>query len=339
MSGYTPGEQPRGGRVIKLNTNENPYPPSPRVLEAIAEAASEDVRLYPNPMAEALCESAAAVYGLDSAQVLAGNGSDELLMMIIRACVGHGDRVVYPVPTYSLYETLVQIGGGAVATVPFPDDFGLPVDELLELRGKVNLICNPNAPSGTVTPLSVLDEMAPRAEGLLVVDEAYADFGSVTAIELIERHSNVVVVRTFSKSFSLAGLRVGLLFGQPRVIAELAKVKDSYNLSRLSIAGATAALSDLEWMRRNVAKVRATRGRLNRGLLALGYQVLPSDTNFVLARRPGENQHATFDSLRGRGILVRYFDIPGLRDALRITVGTDEEIDALLAALTELVNR
>ncbi len=336
MTGYTPGEQPRGGQVIKLNTNENPYPPSPRVLEAMADAA-ERVRLYPDPLATELREQAAALYGIGADQILAGNGSDEILMILLRACIDQGDVVAYPVPTYSLYDTLVQICGGVVRTVPFPADFALPVDELVALQARVTFVCNPNAPSGTATPLPVLRALAARLRGLLVIDEAYGEFGSVAALELIAEHRNVIVVRSFSKSFSLAGLRIGLGFAQPQVIHELLKVKDSYNLNRVSIAGAAAALADVDWMRANVERIRATRERLRQGLLELGYGVLPSETNFVLARRPGEDQRPIYEALRTRGILVRHFAIPDLYDALRITVGTDEEIDALLAALAEIV--
>ncbi len=337
MSGYVPGEQPRGGGVIKLNTNENPYPPSPRVLEAMAAAASDALRLYPDPVASELRSRAAELYGLEADQVLAGNGSDELLTILLRACVSAGDRVAYPVPTYSLYETLVGICGGVVATVPFGDDFALPVEELVALQGRVTFVCNPNAPSGTVTSLEVLRGLAPRLEGLLVVDEAYGDFGSVCAMELIADHPNVLVVRSFSKSFSLAGVRVGLAFGQSRLMRELLKVKDSYNLNRASIAAATAALNDIEWMRANVERVRSTRERLRSALSDLGYETLPSETNFVLARRQGEDQQQVYEALRARGILVRHFATPELRDALRITVGTDEEIDTLLRALREIV--
>ncbi len=333
MSGYTPGEQPGDARVVKLNTNENPYPPSPRVREAIAAAAADGLRLYPDPMASELCARAARVYGLQPDQVLAGNGSDELLMMIIRACVGPADRVVFPVPTYTLYETLVQIGGGRVATVDFPADFALPVDELVAAAGRVTFLCNPNAPSGTLASTSTLGELAQRLAGLVVVDEAYVDFAEGSAVELIAEHANVVVTRTFSKSFSLAGLRVGLLFGRAEVVSELAKVKDSYNLNRISMAAATAALEDLPWMRANVDKVRATRARLSDELRALGYEVLPSQANFVLARRRGEDQRPVYDALHRAGVLVRYFATPQLHDALRITVGTDAEIDRFLHAL------
>lgn len=337
MSGYTPGEQPRGGSVIKLNTNENPYPPSPRVIEAIAAAANERVRLYPDPLATELRERAAALYGLSADQVIAGNGSDEILMMILRACIDAGDAVAYATPTYSLYDTLVQIAGGVVQAVPFGTDFTLPVDGLAACAARVTFVCNPNAPSGTVAPLAALRELAVRLDGLLVVDEAYGDFGSVAALELIADHRNVMVVRSFSKSFSLAGLRAGLGFASEAVIREILKVKDSYNLSRVTIAAASAALADPDWMSNNVERIRRTRHRLHAGLVDLGYDVLPSETNFVLARRRGESQRGTYESLRGRGILVRYFATPDLSDALRITVGTDEEIDALLAALAEIL--
>lgn len=339
MTGYTPGEQPRSGSVIKLNTNENPYPPSPRVLEAMAAAAGDGVRLYPDPLATELRVRAAELYGVDPEQVIAGNGSDEILTMILRACVGAGATVAYPVPTYSLYETLVRICGGEVATVSFASDFALPVDELVALQARVTFVCNPNAPSGTQTPLAVLRELAPRLDGLLVVDEAYGDFGSGTALELIADSPNVVVTRSFSKSFSLAGLRIGLAFGQIAVIRELFKVKDSYNLNRVSIAAAAAALADPEWMRANVERIRRTRRRLHDGLTDLGYAVLPSETNFVLARRPGEDQRDVYEALRARGILVRYFATSDLRDALRVTVGTDDEIESLLAAMADIVAR
>ncbi len=338
MTGYTPGEQPRGGSVIKLNTNENPYPPSPRVLQAMSSAADR-VRLYPDPLATELRVQAAELYGIDPDQILAGNGSDEILTILLRACIEAGDTVAYPVPTYSLYQTLVEICGGAVRTVPFGPDFALPFEELVAQQARVSFVCNPNAPSGTVTPLTVLRELAPRLAGLLVVDEAYGDFGSVTALPLIADHANVVVVRSFSKSFSLAGLRVGIAFAQSRVIRELLKVKDSYNLNRISIAAATAALTDPEWMRANVERIRNTRRRMHAALSDLGYSVLPSETNFVLARRPGENQLQVYEALRERGILVRYFATPELCDALRITVGTDDEIDAMLSALTEILDR
>jgi histidinol-phosphate aminotransferase len=336
LAGYQPGEQPQGRTFIKLNTNENPYPPSPKALEAIRSCATDDVRLYPDPMANALRDKAASVYGLTREQVLAGNGSDDLLAIIIRACVEPGDRVVYPFATYSLYDTLVTIGGGQIVHVPFRADFALPPG-LAEAGGRVTFICNPNSPSGTVAKLDELAELSAGSEGLVVVDEAYVDFAAESALPLLRDRTNIVILRTFSKSFSLAGLRIGLAFGAPEVIAQLAKVKDSYNLSRVSIAAAVAALEDYEWMRTHVRRVCATRERLVEGLRDLGFEVPPSQANFVLARRAGEDLHGLFSSLKEKRILVRYFATPELRDALRITVGTDEEIDALLAALRELL--
>jgi histidinol-phosphate aminotransferase len=335
LAAYTPGEQPQDRRYIKLNTNENPYPPSPRVLEAVRACIDDHTRLYPDPLANALRDEAARAYGLTRDHLLAGNGSDDLLAIIIRACIDPGDRVVYPYPTYSLYDTLVEIAGGSAVRVPFGPDFALP-EGVAEGHGRVTLICNPNSPSATIVPVARLAALAAEVAGLLVIDEAYVDFARQSALDLVRERSNVVILRTFSKSFSLAGMRIGLAFGPPAIIGELAKVKDSYNLSRPSICAAVAALRDREWMRANVERVCASRARLTEGLRALGFRVLPSEANFVLARRPGRDQRAVYEGLKRRGILVRYFATRELRDSLRVTVGTDSEVDALLAALREL---
>lgn len=332
---YVPGEQPGPGRrVIKLNTNENPYPPSPRVLEALAAAVNAGLRLYPDPEASALRARASAVYGVPPEYVLAGNGSDECLALLVRALVDAGDRVAFPVPTYSLYETLVAVQGGTAVRVPWPSDFALP-PELAAARARLTFLCNPNSPSGTLVPTAVIEDLAGRIEGVLVVDEAYVDFARESAMTLVMHHPNVVVLRTFSKSFSLAGLRIGLAFGHPDLLAGLRTVKDSYNLDRLALAAAEAALDDLGHMRANVARVRATRTRLASALADLGFSVLPSEANFVLARRRGVDLGPLARALAGRDILVRHFPTPECRDALRITVGADDEIDALLVALVQ----
>jgi histidinol-phosphate aminotransferase len=336
LAGYVPGEQPQDPGYIKLNTNENPYPPSPRVLDAVRGAAAEELRLYPDPMADRLRDAAARLYGLGRDYVLAGNGSDDLLAIVVRACVATGDRVVYPVPTYSLYDTLVAIGGGCAVHVPFGDDFSLPAG-LAEANGAVTIVCNPNSPSGTLVSRREIADLSRRVAGLLVVDEAYVDFADESSVELVRERANVLVLRTFSKSYSLAGLRIGLAFGQPSLIEELVKVKDSYNLTRVSIAAAAAALEDGDWMRANVERIRATRKSLIDSLRDLGFTVPASQANFVLARRPGQNLRPIYEQLKKRKILVRYFDTPELRDALRITVGTDAEIDSLAAALREIV--
>jgi len=335
MAGYVPGEQPQDRRYIKLNTNENPYPPSPHVFAALQAALHEDLRLYPDPVANAVRDRAAEIYDLARDNILVGNGSDELLALIMKACIGPADRVVYPYPTYSLYDTLVVIEDGEPVHVPYADDFSLP-SGLVEAAGKVTIICHPNSPSGTPVAIDQIRNLARRLPGLLVVDEAYVDFADATALPLVRELDNVIVLRTFSKSFSLAGMRIGLAFASPALIAQLMKVKDSYNVTRLSIVAATAALEDYAWMKANVAKIRASRDALIKALRAYKFQVLPSHTNFVLARRPGQRLDGVYRALKEHGILVRYFDTPELFDALRITVGTEEECTALVEALGKI---
>jgi histidinol-phosphate aminotransferase len=339
MTAYVPGEQPpAGSRVIKLNTNENPYPPSPAVARAIAEEVGGDgerLRLYSDPTAALVRRAAAAQTGFPEDRVVVGNGSDELLALLFRAAVNPGDVVAYPFPTYVLYETLAAAAGARVRTPAFGREFALPA----ALRGsdaKLVFIASPNSPSGNAHPVTALEELARSLKGgLLVIDEAYADFAEANALSLALTVPNVVVLRTFSKSYSLAGMRLGLLFAAKPVVDAIGKVKDSYNVDRLAIVAGAAALSDAEWMRGNVEKIRATRARLVEGLRARGLDVLPSSANFVFARyRSAELARAAYQSLKQRGILVRYFDRPTLDDGLRITVGTDHEIDALLGALS-----
>ncbi|HEV8714531.1 MAG TPA: histidinol-phosphate transaminase [Candidatus Binatia bacterium] len=335
MQGYTPGEQPQDKRYIKLNSNENPYPPSPHVIAALQRALGEDLRLYPDPVAQRLRDKAAAVYGLSREQVLVGNGSDDLLTMLMRTFVGQGERVAFPFPTYSLYDVLVAMQEGEVVRVPFPADFSLPA-QLAEVEAKLTFLCHPNAPSGTLTPLRQVEELARHVRGILVIDEAYIDFANETALPLLHKYPHVIILRTFSKSFSLAGMRVGLAFAHSSLINEMMKVKDSYNVSRLSLVAAVAALEDYAWMRRNVDKIRTTRTRLSAALRDFGYFVHDSQANFVLARQQGVAQEPVYLGLKERGLLVRYFSSPELADCLRISVGTDEEIDRLLAAMQEL---
>jgi len=333
LRGYVPGEQPTDPRVIKLNTNENPYPASAQVRKAIVEACDR-LQLYPDPSARAVRERVAALYGVDADGVLVGNGSDELLSMIMRAVVAPGAVVAYGTPTYSLYDTLVALQGGKSAQVPYGDDYAVP-PALFTTPARLILVCNPNAPSGTVVGRRELDALAAaRRDVLVVVDEAYADFADTSVTTMGVEHPNVVVLRTLSKSYSLAGLRVGLAITTPALAVELNKVKDSYNVSRLAQAGALAALEDQDTMLAHVARVRATRARLSEALRALGFVVTPSQANFVLARRPGSSLLPLKDALQARGVLVRHF--AELPDALRITVGTDAEIDRLLEELARL---
>lgn len=338
MSAYLPGEQPRPGcRFVKLNTNENPYPPSPGIRRVLAGAASL-LRLYPSPLADELIAAAARLYRLPHEMIVAGNGSDELLGMIFRATLGAGDRVAYPLPTYSLYDTLAEIQEACVIGVPWREDFALPLDELVRARARLTIVCNPNSPTGTYTPAVKLVTLARRLDPrLLVIDEAYIDFAAGNALDLVRRHRNVVVLRSFSKSFALAGMRLGLGFAQPEIIEQLLKVKDSYNLSRLAIAVGARALHDHAWMRRNVERIKATRSRVEVQLRLMGFEVPHSQANFVMARMAGRDLAPLVASLRRRGILVRYFAMPGLRDAIRITIGTPAEMAALMRALRPLV--
>ena len=330
MSGYVPGEQPSGEKLVKLNTNENPYPPSRAVRDAIADAC-EDLLLYPDPSAREVRECVAELYGVDADGVLVGNGSDELLSILVRATTAPGQGIAYPVPTYSLYDTLVELQAARPVRVPFGEDYRLP-EALGEADARLFFLCNPNAPSGTLVPTDDLEAFARRrADAVVVIDEAYVDFADTSSVGLVGRVPNVVVLRTLSKSYSLAGLRIGLLMTSTDLARELHKVRDSYNVSRIAQAGALAALRDQATMREHVSRVRATRTRLTDELRALGFTVGDSHANFVLAHRPGEDLSGLASTLRDRRVLVRHFT--SLPDALRITVGTDDEVDRLLKAL------
>ena len=338
MIGYMPGEQPRDDGIIKLNTNENPYAPSPKVYAALRKAINPSLRLYPEPLSDSLRSVAAAVYGVTPENIIAGNGSDEILSMLLRCFVGPRDRVAFPTPTYSLYDTLVEIQDGEAVRIPYPEDFSLP-EALAGQNAALTFLCNPNAPSGTLVSLPEIAKLAGAVAGILVVDEAYVDFAEsegASSIPLIRQMPNLVVLRTFSKSFSLAGLRIGLGFASEEIIAGMMKVKDSYNVNRLSLVAATAALSDMAWMRRNAKRIRRSRKKITAALTRLGYQVYPSHANFVLARKQGENLQSVYEELKRRKILVRYFDTPGLQDCLRITVGTPKEVKALLNELATI---
>ena len=332
LAGYVPGEQPRDEKVIKLNTNENPYPASPRVFAALRKAIHRSLRLYPEPLADSLRTVAASTYRVKRENILAGNGSDEILSIIMRSFIGPQDRVAFPVPTYSLYDTLIAIQEGQPSPVDYLPDFSLP-ETLAAQNAAVTFLCNPNSPSGTIVPLPDIERLARAVSGILVVDEAYVDFAEsegASTVPLISRLSNLIVLRTFSKSFSLAGMRVGLAFASEEIISGMMKVKDSYNLNRLSLVAATAALQDMSWMTRNVGRIQRSRRQLSTGLRKMGFYVYPSHANFVMARKKEQNLKRLYERLKDQQIFVRYFDVPGLQDSLRITVGTPQEIRALL---------
>jgi len=336
MAGYVPGEQPaEGERVIKLNTNENPYPPSPRVLERLRETDWSVLRKYPDPMATKVRRIVAERFDVLPEQVLCGNGSDELLTLCLRAMVGEGERVAWPTPTYSLYPVLAEIQGAEAVEVPTGADLAVPIDDLAGVDARLIFLCNPNAPTGVHTPDEQVLDLADRFAGVVVVDEAYADFGPGSVIPALAGRGNVLVLRTLSKSYSLAGLRFGYAVGPQDLIAGLAKCKDSYNCDAVSIEAAAAALEDETWMRANVERIRSERSRLTQRLTVLGFAVTPSEANFLLARPPGGNAAGLYETLKARGILVRYWNGPRLDDKVRITVGTPEENDAFLSAVAD----
>jgi len=335
MAGYTPGEQPRDAGFIKLNTNENPYPPSEHVLAAIQEALTgERLRRYPDPLGAVFRQTAGRLLGVDPEGILIGNGSDDLLTIITRAFVPEGGLVSSPMPGYLLYQTLAEIQEARFAAIPFTADWRLP-SPWPERRAHLTLVANPNSPSGTLLDAADLERLAAEVAGILVVDEAYVDFASATALHL-SRLANVLVTRTLSKSYSLAGIRFGFAVGAPALVRELIKVKDSYNCDVLSLAAATAALEDQDYFRQIRARILATRERLTRELRQLGFDVCPSQANFVWCRHAQRPLKPIYEELKGHKILVRYMVYEGYGDGLRITVGTDAEIDRLLVEIRQI---
>ena len=339
---YVPGEQPKEGQYIKLNTNENPYPPSPKALAAIAAAAGEGLRLYPAPECGCLCRAIADFYGLTPEEVFVGNGSDEVLAMAFLAFFSPEDRIAFPAVSYSFYPVYARLFDIPYDAVELREDFTLdPSVFRKEHRGIV--FANPNAPTGIALPLEEVEQILRAHRDVpVIVDEAYVDFGADSAVGLIGEYPNLLVIQTFSKSRSLAGLRVGFALGQPHMIAALDTVKNSFNsytLDRLAQAGAAAAMEDQEYFEATRQKIIATRTWSAETLEKLGFTVLPSKTNFLFASHPEASAAALFGALRQRHILVRYFNKPIVDGFLRITVGTDEEMKALLCALEEILGR
>jgi histidinol-phosphate aminotransferase len=341
---YVPGEQPALAHPVKLNTNENPYPPSPAVLAAIrAELgdAAEVLRRYPDPVARKLRETVAAHHGLKAEQVFAGNGSDEVLAMVFLALLKHELPILFPDITYSFYPTYARLYDIEYRTVSLDASFAIRTSDYAVPNGGI-VFPNPNAPTGLALPLAEIERLlAANSESVVVVDEAYVDFGAQSAIALIDRYPNLLVVHTVSKSRSLAGMRVGFAFGHPDLIDALVRVKDSFNsypLDRLAQAAATAAYEDDGWFRDTRAKVIASRERLTAGLKALGFDVVPSSANFVFARHSSHDAATLAARLKEQEIFVRHFNLPRVDQHLRISVGTDAECDVLLEALRKLLD-
>lgn len=336
---YVPGEQPRDRKFIKLNTNENPYPPSSKAIKAMQDAINADLRLYPDPECTALRAAAAECWGVKPEQVFCGNGSDEILAFCFQAFFDPGKEVVFPKITYSFYPVYTDYFGLDRREVPMNPDFSDPVEQLCGNNGGV-VLANPNAPTGIAVGMDVVEKLLQaNPDVVVIVDEAYVDFGAQSAVELIDRYPNLVVTQTLSKSRSLAGLRVGFALAQENLINGLRCVRDSinsYTVDRVAQAGAAAALLDKEYFDQTRRKVMETRAWTAKELEALGFTVCPSQTNFIFARHPEKAGKEIFAYLRQEGILVRRWDIPEIREWLRISIGTDEEMQAMITALKDL---
>jgi histidinol-phosphate aminotransferase len=357
LHAYVPGEQPKIKELIKLNTNENPYPPSSRVLRAIKNAVDGRLRLYPNPMAERLREKLARLHRCKPENIIVGNGSDELLALAVRALVEpkrkaeSGKRkntrtiVQYFTPSYSLYPVLADIHGAAKNAVPLKPDFGLPnVAELKrgqqwDFNAALTFVTTPNAPSGRGYKTSELEKLCRAQKGVVVLDEAYVDFADENALKLALKFPHVLVARTFSKAYSLCFQRVGYFVGHPELIAALDKIRDSYNVNGLGQIAAEATLDDLKYYRANFKKIVTTREWLSRELTKLDFRVLPSQTNFILAKPPLFPAKDWLQKLREQKILVRWFNAPEVKDYLRITIGTPAEAVALVKAVRKISAR
>ncbi len=337
MAGYVPGEQPKPEtKIIKLNTNENPYPPSPAAIDVLRTLDSEWLRRYPDPYANEFRKTVGEVLGIPMDWIIVGNGSDDILNVVVRACAEPGRNVVYPMPTYVLYRTLTEMQPAEHIEVPYREDYRLPIAELVAANGAVTFIASPNSPSGHVVSNDDLRQLAAQLSGVLIVDEAYVDFADETALPLVSEFENVMVIRTLSKGYSLAGLRLGFGIANPKLLSGLFKVKDSYNIDAIACAVGSAAFRDQTHKNECAAKVKASRTTLAVDLKQLGYQVRASQANFLLVQPPKGNAQEIYLALKERGILVRYFNQPGLEDKLRITVGTAEQNQSLIEALIHL---
>lgn len=337
MAGYTPGEQINAPHVVKLNTNECPYPPSPKVFDAVRAALTGDrLRKYPQPLGDDFRAAAGKVLGVSPDSVLIGNGSDDILTILTRTFVPEDGVMASPTPSYSLYKSLADIQGAKFVTVPFTADWTPPSPWPVQ-GAHLTFLANPNSPSGTALRPEQVARFAAEVNGPLVLDEAYADFCEWNGLELVSKIPNLIVTRTFSKYYALAGIRFGFAVAAPELVRELSKVKDSYNCDVLSLAAATAAIQDQEYYSGVRAKMTATRGRMSVELTELGFTVTPSRANFVWCRRDDRPVRPIYEALKARNILIRYMSYPGSGDGLRMSVGTPAEVETLLGAIRTIL--
>jgi len=337
IKGYQPGFQPKDADVVKLNTNENPYPPSPKAVEVLKNIAPQQLRRYPDPLGTVFREAAGKVNAVPAEWIMCCNGGDDLLSIAFRAFCDEKRPVAYPVPTYSLYPVLADLQNCKAIEIPFDKEFNLPA-KLASAGAALTIVCNPNAPTGSFINVNELASLADELDGVLLIDEAYVDFAEQNCTSLVKNFDNVIILRSLSKGYSLAGLRFGYAIAQPPLVEGLIKVKDSYNVDAVAIAVASAAISDQQYFKQNVEKIKTERGRMTEQLRQIGFEVPPSSSNFVLAKSRNAKAADIYDKLVQRNIFVRYFNLPGLDDKLRITIGTAEQNDKLLNALKEILS-
>ncbi|HSI43255.1 MAG TPA: histidinol-phosphate transaminase [Methylotenera sp.] len=341
LTPYVPGEQPKLDNLVKLNTNENPYGPSPKVIEALKLEAADSLRLYPDPNSDALKAAIATAYSLDSSQVFVGNGSDEVLAHVFQALLKHDKPLLFPDITYSFYPVYCGLYGIQYKTVPLTETFEINVEDYLQANGGI-IFPNPNAPTGIPLPLSAIEPLLKRnIESVVVVDEAYVDFGTESAVTLINQYPNLLVTHTLSKARSLAGLRVGYALGNVDLIEALIRVKDSFNsypIDRFASAGAIAAIQDVEYFETTRQQVIATRNALIQDLTNLGFETLSSGANFIFTKHQSSDGANLTAKLREKNIIVRHFKSPSrVSPYMRITIGTNVQSKILLNAMAEIV--
>ncbi len=343
LTPYVPGEQPKMTRLVKLNTNESPYGPSLKALSAIREVTNDTLRLYPDPNADALKQTIAAQNGLQANQVFVGNGSDEVLAHIFAALLKHEQPVLFPDITYSFYPVYCKLFGIASKQIPLDQNLRIRLDDYISESNNGGIIFpNPNAPTGQDIPRNEIRRLLENnRNSVVVIDEAYVDFGAESCIPLIKEFDNLVVVHTLSKSRALAGLRVGFALGHPELIEALERIKNSFNsypLDRLALAGAIAAIEDIAHLAEVSRKVQASRDKLVKELGLLGFETLPSQANFVFTKHPKHDAEQLAKSLREQSIIVRHFKLPRIDQYLRITIGKDEECTQLIEGLKRAIN-
>jgi histidinol-phosphate aminotransferase len=340
LTPYVPGEQPKLSQLIKLNTNESPYGPSPKALAAIASANTDGLRLYPDPNSEALKQSIAKVHGLSSEQVFVGNGSDEVLAHAFLGLLKHEDPILFPDITYSFYPVYCNLYDISFKNIPLDEDFAINTKDYIRKNGGI-IFPNPNAPTGRALPLADIKALLEsNTESVVVIDEAYVDYGTESAVALVNQFPNLLVTHTLSKSYALAGLRVGYAVGHPDLIEALERVKNSFNsypIDKLAMAGAVAAIEDQEYLHSISKAVIQTRETLVKDLSQLGFETIPSQANFVFTKHPSKDAAVIAAALREKHIIVRHFKLPRIDQHLRITIGTDEQCAALIKELKEIV--